>query len=1020
MRMFSGLPFWSVAGLLWLSAATVQSVSAEPAVQLEGIRTEAMPAAAPNLVANFGFEEIAPDGRPGGWNWDRRNTDATLRVDDSMAHTGRRSVRVTNGTPSGPHVYGTLRSAESIHLKPGTNYTLSFHARLTPPGAAWVGGGHQWRVRVPLADTGGAWRRFTSTFTARDEERDFWLQLNTDGPTDGFWVDDLKLEEGDQATFCIPPDSAGQAAIGVPLPRDFGDGPWQSAFEVFLANSLPHGEAVAVLALPEGPITYRAELDLPAGLTRLTVSGTARRAAPVPVTLTLTLRDASGKEIAGGQSQLTFLSQDAAETRLAALRQRSERMQQLIAQWQTRQRDPAYPLVGATVIKNFVEYAAEDLRRGEVRRAVDQLTAMEEISQRTERQLQAVLDGQPSPPAVPRYVTSPIQIVGPSFLAQTATPDGAPPRERPVFFTGYGHFGQVCNDLEKFHDYGANIIQIELGPSAVFVSEHETNDARLQNLKGVLDRAAHANVAVTLLISPHYMPAWMLEKYPQLQKKREGFLQYCLHAKEGQELLQRFVQWLIPAIKDHPALHSICLSNEPVNVEEPCEPARIAWRQWLRDRHGDIGTLNGRWHTEYADFEQVPLPDPFDGADRPTRQAEYDFIIFNQEFFASWHRMLADAVHAVAPRLPVHAKAMTWTFLNDGDVRYGVDAEMFGAFSQINGNDSVNFTDHDGSEWAESWQLNAMGHDLQRSVKDAPVFNTENHVIVDRETRSIPPEHIRSALWQAAVHGQSATTIWVWERTFDPKSDFAGSIMHRPACAEAVGRTGLDLLRLADEMTALQKLPPRVAVLHSTTALFHDGSSYTHCGSKVYEALAFSGLKIGFVTERQLAAGKMPSVPVLFVPEVRHLPRAALEGLQHYGGKVVTVGGDAVLSRDEWGQPAPAIRAADGHIAYGGDPRDDRQLWRDILAQLKAWEVVPDVQVRDADGQPVWGVEWLAASAGGQRVVNLINFRREPVTVELHGNDRLLTGRNLFSGAPATGPMVLPPLEPMLLKIDSP
>lgn len=43
----------------------------------------------------------------------------------------------------------------------------------------------------------------------------------------------------------------------------------------------------------------------------------------------------------------------------------------------------------------------------------------------------------------------------------------------------------------------------------------------------------------------------------------------------------------------------------------------------------------------------------------------------------------------------------------------------------------------------------------------------------------------RAVLWEEAIRGLSATTFWVWERTDDPKSDFAGSLLHRP---EIVGR----------------------------------------------------------------------------------------------------------------------------------------------------------------------------------------------------------------------------------------
>ncbi len=996
----------------------VESVAAEAELQLARVRCEPGPPPNPNLVANFSFEEADPNRLPSGWRWDRRNTDAAAALADTEAHSGRQSLRVSNGTAYGPHVYGTLWTADPIRLQPGKSYTLSCFAKSVDPGVAWFGGGHQWRVRVYLKPTGGTWERFVTTFTAADEEQGFRLQINTDSPTPGFWIDDLKLEEGATPTFCVPPPAAELAQLSGPPPRDLGDGPWASALECFTRQPLAGVHIQAVLQQGSATLTHETVCDLPAGLSRLVVEGAACRAGPGPVELTITLRDQTGRRLADGRSSLTFYSQELARTRLLALQDKARTLQELIAQLRSRQFDPAYPLVGTTVLENFTGYALDDLVHNEVKRAFDQLTAMESMAEQLEQQLRKALAGEAVLPPVPRYVTSPITISGPSFLAETATPGPAPHRSvRPVFFTGYGHFGQVCADLEKLAGYGANIIQIELGPHSVFVREDEIAEAPVRNLRTILDRAAAANVAVTLLISPHYMPGWMLEKYPELRKKREGFLQFCLHATEGQGLLQRYLQWLIPQIKDHPALHSICLSNEPVNVEEPCEPGRRAWQAWLAARHGDIGTLNRRWQTEYREFSEVPQPNPYDGAAGRRPQAEYDFVLFNQEFFAGWHRQLAEVVHQIAPRLPVHAKAMAWTFWNDGDLRCGVDAELFGRFSQINGNDSVNFYDYGRGEWAQGWQLNARSLDLQRSVQDLPVFNTENHLIPDRETRAVPPQHLRAALWQAAVHGQSASTIWVWERTFDPKSDFAGSVMHRPACAEAVGHTGLDLLRFGDEVTALQRLPPQVAVLYSTTALAYDGGEYSDCSGQLYQALAFSGVKVGFVTERQLSAGRFPDGAVLFVPGVSHLPQAAFGALRQYRGKLVLVGGDEVLARDEYDQPQPEAAALPvaGRIPFRRGQTEAKQLWASVLERLRALGVTPMVSVQAADGRPVWGVEWLTASVHDHHVLNLINYRTEELHVTLWSGERRLEGRNLFSQQLVRGELTLAPLEPVLI-----
>ena len=65
-----------------------------------------------NLLTNAGFETAAPPGTiPEGWIWDRRNTDATCVTVANVAHSGRRSIRLTNGTPFGAHVYAMFWSA---------------------------------------------------------------------------------------------------------------------------------------------------------------------------------------------------------------------------------------------------------------------------------------------------------------------------------------------------------------------------------------------------------------------------------------------------------------------------------------------------------------------------------------------------------------------------------------------------------------------------------------------------------------------------------------------------------------------------------------------------------------------------------------------------------------------------------------------------------------------------------------------------------------------------------------------
>lgn len=808
------------------------------------------------------------------WSWwVSRNADARCELDGKVARSGRYSIRLTNRTPLQPHVFGTLQLTKPVKLQAGKPYTISAWVKSDDPSVAWIGGGSKWQFRCYFKPTGGEWKQFALTFMPEEADTDFVLQINTDSVTDGIWVDDVALVEGERPDETKP-------------------------------NLLPN---------------------------------------------------------------------------------------------------PSFELV-----------------RSEVRRALMQIADMEEMARRLEQQIKEVLEGKRQLPSVPLWTgTERPKIVGPSFVGFTVSPLRPNPIPRPIFFIGYGHFGQVRADIEKFPRYGINIVQIEFGPNSVLPNDGVISDQPIRDTLAVLDRAAKAGVAVNLLISPHYFPQWVLEKYPHLRKKREGFLQYCLHALESQDLLKRYIATIIPPLKDHPALHSICLTNEPINVEEPCEFALREWHTWLQKRHGDIATLNQRWRSEYKDFSDIPLPNPLKPPSPSTLW--YDFVRFNQEGFAGWHKMIADAIKAIAPDLPVHAKAMTWTMVNDTDVRYGVDAELFASFSDINGNDSVNLYAHGRGEFAQGWGLNAMAFDLQRSVKDAPVFNSENHIIVDREIRHIPPEHVRAALWQGAIHGQSATAIWVWERTFDPKSDFAGSIMHRPVFAETVGITCHDLNRLAEEVTTLQRLEPNVFLMHSISGLVWNGGRYTDCRNKLYTALSFTGLKLGFVTERQLERGELPDAPILFVPNIVHLSDAAFETLKRYKGRIVLVGEGELLSRNEYdhehGERERTTRKCE-RIGFRYGQMIWQQLWQVLLTKLNEWGIQPLVHVRGEKGEPIWGVAWLCAETPNGTIVNLCNYRNDAVRVTLWRDGKQISGVDLLSGETFKGIIPMPSLQVRLVRLQ--
>ncbi|HEX2948846.1 MAG TPA: beta-galactosidase [Armatimonadota bacterium] len=654
----------------------------------------------------------------------------------------------------------------------------------------------------------------------------------------------------------------------------------------------------------------------------------------------------------------------------------------------------------------------------ELVRAFMQIHDLEQMATRLTNELQAATQKKIRFPVVPKWTgTERPTVQRSSFIAPTKTVGQQTSEKRPVFFTGYGHFNQVRADIEKFPAYGTNIVQVEFGPVSIFQRDETPINDEIQRTVDLLNRAQKAGVAVNLLISPHYFPKWMLTKYPELNKKRGGFMQFCLHSPQGQAFLDQYIKTFLPVIKDHPALHSIVLTNEPVNVEEPCAYALTAWHAWLQKRHGSIAVLNRRWGADYANFDAVPLYNPIDKTIAGTWHGGpwLDYVRFNQEFFAGWHQHLADTVHAIAPNLPVTSKPMSFTMVRDDSLYYGVDATLFGKFSQINGNDSFNYYTGTG-EFAQSWQLNPMEFDLQRSVKDAPVFNSENHLILDGDTRFVPAVHVRSVLWQSAIHGQSGTTIWVWERTFGEDNGFVGSIMHRPSCAEAVGVVNDDLNRAAQEVTALQQAPAQVMILDTVSSAAWNADNRYKSMEKLYTALDFTGLQLGFITERQLEAGILPSAPVVIIPEGEtYLSDTAYATLQRYTGRIIRLS-PAAIARNEYNQ-SRTLTIKTETWQNTKVLADWKSLWQALLPKLPVWKLAPAVQVRAADGQPLWGVEWRCAKTQTGQVINLSNFRKVPVTVKLFANGKMVTAVDVLTGKSVIGTLTLQPMEVRLLRI---
>lgn len=560
------------------------------------------------------------------------------------------------------------------------------------------------------------------------------------------------------------------------------------------------------------------------------------------------------------------------------------------------------------------------------------------------------------------------------------------------------------------------------------VNGYTLRTARVKNsVLEYLNTAEANNVMVNILLSPHYFPTKLVPE-TEWQSAQTGFIKFNIYNPETKAVVEAFLKSIVPLIADHPALHSICISNEPTYRAGRDQYNAPAWHEYLRKLYGgDLAAMNGTWGESFADFDSVPLAETYEN-----EKMYYDYLRFNDEMFYGWHRWMADIIKELAPDVPLHAKMMSVissseSLNNESQLARGTDPELFAAFSDIQGNDSWNFIGG-----TKSIIVKELWYDLLSSIKRVPVFNSEDHVIEDgdeRYTEQYAP-HIATDIWQGAVHGRSAATIWKWERTTATTGSTAGNINHRPDAVALAGKTMLDLNRLSEEVTALQNKAAGAAVLYSYPSRC---SSVTHLNAvyQCYSALLYNGVKASLVTEDMIRNGALDSVDMLILPDAAATYADVQQIIADYArsGKTVIMAGDG-LTADEYARPlnydtaacikensvfVPAVKKEGStEIAF------ERSM-TEVIAEVLEAEGKYSIKVIDnATGERAGNVEWLSCELDGRLLVNMTLYdwtADRNVSIYVNGV-KAAAVKELRSGEIYGDSFELKPYTPALLEIE--
>src|SRR5690606_34226351 len=145
-------------------------------------------------------------------------------------------------------------------------------------------------------------------------------------------------------------------------------------------------------------------------------------------------------------------------------------------------------------------------------------------------------------------------------------------------------------------------------------------------------------IAVDLATGTASPPPWLPQLHPEtLPVTRDGVTlwpggrqAWCPSSTVFREHAVRLAEQMATRYHDHPALAMWHVSNEYGCHNAPCycDVSAAAFREWLRQRYGDVAALNDAWGTafwsqRYTTFDQVLPPRLAPTTSNPTQELDY-------------------------------------------------------------------------------------------------------------------------------------------------------------------------------------------------------------------------------------------------------------------------------------------------------------------------------------------------------------------------------------------------------------
>lgn len=593
------------------------------------------------------------------------------------------------------------------------------------------------------------------------------------------------------------------------------------------------------------------------------------------------------------------------------------------------------------------------------------------------------------------------QDITPPVLSQVSQRDGILyGGDTPAYLFGLRLQTPDVARLEEVAKYGMNTVVLNMSPAKIF--PNSADSIPLSSTYDPLFRAAEtANVTVIVELDPEDLPGWFMDAHAEVV----GGGTVNLAHPAMRDLFEKHCATVLPYLAGKSMVHAVSLLNAP-QFHFDGEATRQRFIERVKVLYPDRLDLTRAWRAHLGSYDDIQIWDD----SRPWyagRPYQFDWQSFHRELGTEYFRWARDVAKTYSGGLQLFATLPDSAFL-EGETRAGVDREALAGMMDLQACEASSASRD--PVFGINFPGPAATIALHRSLEPGkPVYDLSDRMTAWDDLSAEQTYHFtRTATWEAVMNGANADIL---------SED--STVMAHSEALEGYVTAAMDINRLAELVAAFQRAPADVGILFSASSkILDDGSPHLATAKRAFEGTSFGGYNTRFLTENQVTAGAFDEIHMLVVPLTPSLTDEAFKKVAGYveaGGPVARPGDP--IPYNERGQSRGDVVRPTGRTVLVRDAG----LSTEYLHAMDAandWGALPSIpRPINAYGYPLEGVRTRYVMHEGEHYLYLVNLRRDAVQVFLAGN--MQTGRDLIGGRDVEFPREVPPLQPMLVRLNT-